>query len=397
MNNTNKKTRTVGNGEGSLYYSKALNCWVFDYFNEIGKRRREKQRKKESVKDFKARITKLKNELNNGTYVGKSTETVISLIEQHINTKHNDGITSARSYRRELETLNQIKKTCSNFCNKPIQNVTINDIEKAKENIKVYSNSTITKIWEKLNKAFTIAYSPSRKILSVNIMNDIDLKKPLSNKVTQKVKALTEHEHQRLIRILDNEERNHKYRNLVRMQDISGMRIGEVIARSINDLDTETHKFNVHNTITQDQNYNIILGKHTKTYNKKTQIDEGQRYLPLDYPLFSGLLEIIEEQKNNKIANINNLLFWDYEKNNFISPNEINSWLERLNKKYHICNDSLTTHRLRHTAITHWRNIGVPLSVIQYLAGHVEGSKITEETYIDTSLEYVENELKKII
>lgn len=36
------------------------------------------------------------------------------------------------------------------------------------------------------------------------------------------------------------------------------------------------------------------------------------------------------------------------------------------------------------------------LSAIQYLAGHVEGSDITETVYIDTSLEFVEKEIGKI-
>ena len=29
---TNKKTRTVGNGEGSLYYSESRKKWIFAYF-----------------------------------------------------------------------------------------------------------------------------------------------------------------------------------------------------------------------------------------------------------------------------------------------------------------------------------------------------------------------------
>ena len=36
------------------------------------------------------------------------------------------------------------------------------------------------------------------------------------------------------------------------------------------------------------------------------------------------------------------------------------------------------------------------LNVIQYLAGHVEGSKITEETYIDTTFDYVKATLNRI-
>lgn len=369
---------------------------MFQYFVN-GKRKNLKQRKNESTKDFRIRINKLRNELSDGTYIEKSTETVITLLEQYINSKYSDGITSARSYSRELQSLNQIKKTCDNFCNKPIQNVTIRDIEQAKEKIKVYSNSVISKIWELLNKAFIIAYSPSRRILNINIMQDIELKKPLSTKITEKVHSLKESERERLIAILDNEERNHKYRNIVKMQLVSGMRIGEVLARSVKDFNEKTMKFNVHNTLTTDENNNLILGEHTKTFNKRTQIDTGQRFLPLGTPLLSELAQIIEEQKSQKISNIKQLLFWDYEKNTFISPSEINSWLLRINNKYKICKESLSSHVLRHTALTHWRNINVPHDVIQYLSGHVKGSDITKEVYIENSFEYAENELQKIV
>ena len=390
------KTRTVGNGEGSLFYSETQKIWMFQYY-ENGKRKTVKQKKNELVKDFKTRITKLKNQLIDGTHIEKRTETIISILEQHIKSKNIDGITADGSYAREMETLAQIKRVCNKFCDKPIQKVTIRDIESIKEDIKQFSNSCISKIWRLLNKAFEIAASPSRKILNVNIMLDIELKKPISNKKTEKVEALTEKERNKLISILDKEERNHKYRNIVKMQLLSGMRIGEVVARSINDYNEKTKQFNVHNTITKDKNKKVILGEHTKTYNKRTQKDEGQRYLPLTNSLFSEIIDIIEEQKNKKITNIKQLIFWDYETNNFVCYNSINCWLRRINEKYKICNGSLSTHKLRHTAITHWRNIGVPYDAMQYLAGHIEGSNITSDVYIDTSLDYVERELRKIV
>lgn len=390
-----QKNKSKGNGEGTIYYNKTKEKWVGQYVIE-GKRKSVYQRKKESVSDFKKRFNKIMNDINQGTYLEKSVETVITIAEQYINVKHEDGITSGRSYKREIETLEAIKKSCSNFCDLPIQKVTIKNIENAKKNIRQYANSVIDKIWKLLTKSFDIACSPSRKILMYNIMRDETLKKPISIKETKKVKALTHKEFERLNKILDNEERNHKYRNIVKMQGISGMRIGEVLARSKKDYDRENNNFNVHNTLTQDETYKPVLGKHTKTFNKKTQIDNGQRYLPLDNELFSGLDEIIKEECTKKISNIYNLLFWDYKKNTFITPSEINSWLYRLNKKYNICEDKLTTHKLRHTALTYWNEKDIPLRVIQYLAGHVEGSEITDDVYIDINFDYVKNKLKEV-
>lgn len=394
-NKRTQKNKTKGNGERTIYYNKFKGIWVGQYTIN-GNRKSVYQRKNEKRTDFKKRFNQILNEINQGTYIGKSTETIITLAKQHIENKHTDGITSDRSYIRDLETLEQIKKTCSTFCDIPIQNVTIQQIEEAKKEIKLYANSVIDKIWRLLEKVFSMACSPSRRILTYNLMKDENLKKPLSEKKTKKVTSLTKEELEKLHHILDNQQRQHKYRNIVKMQVISGMRIGEVLARSKEDYDEETYKFDIHNTVTQDKEYKTILGNHTKTYNKKTQRDEGQRYLPLNNKLFMELVEIIKEQCNLKVRNIYNLLFWNYEKNTFITTSEVNSWLKRLNKKYKISKEELTTHRLRHTALTHWKEVGMDLSAIQYLAGHVEGSDITENVYIDTSLEFVEKEIKKV-
>ena len=150
--------------------------------------------------------------------------------------------------------------------------------------------------------------------------------------------------------------------------------------------------------VTLDKNGKLILGLHTKTFNKTTQIDDGERFLPIDSSIFCELQEIIKEQSNNKLTNLGHFLFWNYKSNTFVNPSSINSWLYRLNKKYNICNDNLSSHILRHTALTRWQHKNkISKPVIQYLAGHVEGSKITELVYIDTSLEHVKNELKNIV
>lgn len=395
--NRKQASKKNGNNEGTLYYSEALEKWVGQFWNKsTNKRITLTQRKNETVKEFKNRYYKSKEQMKDGTYIEKSKETIISLAETYIKQKHLDGDTSKRSYRRDIETINGIKKTCSDFCNIPIQSVTIKHIEKAKEEIKNYSNSEIKKIWHLLNKVFSIASSPSRKILIYNLMNDENLKKPISNKKTKKVKPLTSEELKKLNEVLDTIERNHKYRNIIKMQSISGMRIGEVLSRSVHDYDKENQLFYICNTLTQDENYHVIWSEHTKNYNKRTGVDEGERYLPLKNKLFSELISIIEEQKSKGINNSYNLLFWNYKNQKFISPNEVNSWLSRINKKYNICEGSLSTHRLRHTALTYWNELGLPLRVIQYFAGHVEGSSVTNRNYIDVSLEFSTEALNKI-
>lgn len=394
MNNKkNKRNKSVGNGEGSLYYSEILKRYVFQYFDTTNTRKTIKQHKNETIKQFKNRVTEIKNSLNNGTYIGKKKDTKRMIIENYIKQKFIDGITKGNSYKREKETLQQIAKCCSNFIDKPIQNVVLNDIQIAKENMKNYSSSTIDKIWRLLRKAFAIASSPSVKLITFNLMDDENLKKPISNKQTKKIMPLSKKERKKLEDILNNEEKEHKYRNIVKMEWVTGMRIGEVLARSLDDIKNTDKSFFIHNTLTTDEYGNTILGKHTKTYNKQTGIDEGERY----FPITKELDKLLEEILSHKITNIYKLLFWDYEKNTFISGGEVNSWLNRINEKYKISKKGLHNHRLRHDRITQWKEAKMEIKAIQYLAGHIEGSEITEKTYIDTSKDFAFKELEKAV
>ncbi len=79
----------------------------------------------------------------------------------------------------------------------------------------------------------------------------------------------------------------------------------------------------------------------------------------------------------------------------FISEKEVNAWLRRINKKYNISKENLHNHRLRHDRITQWKEAHIDMDAIQYLAGHITGSNITEDVYIDTSADFAFNELKK--
>lgn len=347
-----KKTtrKKKGNGQGSIYYDNTRQCWVGQYIYE-NKKRFVYQRKNETKTQFVARFNELLVKINNGTYIQKSNQTVKTIIEKHIKQKYNDGIVKGTSFKRDKDTLSAIEKCCFNFINKPIQQVCIDDIQSSKDNMKLYKQSGIDKMWRLLTKAFAIASSPSEKLITFNIMKDENLKKPMSNVETKKILPLTEEERQKLLHILDNQERNHKYRNIVKMEWLTAMRIGETLARSKKDIINNKNILYIHNTLTEDENGNTTLGEHTKTYNKTTGIDEGER----NFPISKELKEVIDSELSNNLTNIHGLLFWDYKKNTFVSDKDINSWLKRINDKYKISDKSLHNHRLRHDRITQWK------------------------------------------
>ena len=383
------KTKQNGNGQGTIYKSSRTGLYIGQYVTN-GKRHSVYQKKNEKIGDFKKRFNDILSSINTGTYIEKSNETFINILEKYVEQKHIDGITSESGYLREIYTINQIKNTCDNFIYKPIQKIKTEDIEEAKQYIRQYAQTSIDKIWRLLNKTFKIAIS-RRKIIFDPMENEI-LSKPISSKETIKVEALTIKEEKKLRKILNNQEQNHKYRNIVLLQLDTGMRIGEVLARSKGNIDLKNNTLLIDSTLTKDKNGKIILGKHTKTYNKKTNTDKGKRIITMNTEVRS----IINEVLSQKVFNIKNLLFWDYKKDTFVSYYEINSWLKRINKKYKITTLNLSTHNLRHTYITRLREAGVDMKIIQYLVGHVEGSSLTDEVYTSLSKEFIENELKKV-
>lgn len=390
MERRNKKSKSVGNGEGSLYFSEKLDCYVYQYYYD-GKRKTLKQKKGEQAKEFKDRVVDLKVKLGNGTYIEKRKDTFLSICEKHIKQKHDDGLVSDRTYTRDLATLELIKKCGSNFVNKPIQKITVEDIQESKKEMRKYSNSTIDKMWILINKTFKIAFS--RRLISFNIMLDESLAKPISSKEDKKIEALTVEEEKKLIDVLNNQERNHKYRDIILLQLYTGMRIGEVLALSKDCIDLDNNTITVYRTLTRDTKDNIVIGKHTKTFVRTANVDKGRRTFPMTQQVRNLIIKIL----NSKNKNIYNLIFWDYQNSTFISYNELNAWLRRINEKYHICSDNLHTHRLRHTFVTRCIEKGISLSVIQEIVGHVQSSSITLDTYTSISNDFIEQELKKLI
>lgn len=393
MERRNTKTKERGNGEGTIYFSNALNCYVAQYVEPNGTRKTLKQRKNEKNTDFKKRFNNIIASINQGTYIEQTDTSLYNILKRHIENKHDTGIISDRSYIRDTETLKLLEKCCKDFIYKPIQKVTVLDVKKAlpkfveielqdpKTNqkvVKIYSQQVIDKLYMHLRKGFKIAIS--ERIISYNVVENESIKKPKSKKEKSKVEALTINEEKSLIEILKSTE--HKYTNIILLALFTGMRIGEILALSRDNIDLKNETITIERTLTRDKNDKVILGQKTKT-------QTGQRTIFIS----KNAKDVLKNALSANIINVYNLVFYDYERNTFITPVEINCFLQRLNKKYSFCSH-IHTHVLRHTYATRCIEAGMSAKVLQKNLGHSD-IETTLNTYTSVFEKFNKDENEK--
>lgn len=369
------KTKSRGNGDGTIYKSETRG-WVGQI--SLGRDANGKLVRKtvyaKTRAEVKAKLEKIKSEYENGECPPISEITVHQLIEELIEDDLKMNHIAEGTYSRKLSTLKVIDKLdVSQMC---IQNVTEEDIKSSLYDLTPYSDSVISKVYGLLRRCFDVAIH--RDIIAKSPMSYI--KKPHSDKQVKKVRALTIEEQRKLINILQNTDIKYKTQMLLMMY--TGMRMGEINALDLNDVDLTFKTITVRRTLTKDSIERTIIGDTTKTY-------AGQRKIPLTSQAIELLRDYLQKYEPNK----EHLLFHDDKKEQLISVNQVNQALHRLLEKYNIIDKTVhgdvTCHSLRHTYATRCIEGGMSAKVLQSLLGHSDIS-ITLNTYCDAFAEYQE-------
>ena len=362
-------------GDGAIYFDEKRKLYIGQItlgFDENGKRKR-KTVYGHSKTEVKEKIKAVEYQIFEGSFVDVSTITVYQLAKQILDDKLNQGEIQETTYFRNIETLKQLKDIYTT----PLQALNEAQIKDFLLGKIDYSQSTINKVYILLSS--TLKEAVKKHIISVNPMENI--KKPKSKQKHEKVRALTKDEQKKLMSVLVNEDINYSRQMLLSL--LTGMRMGEINALSVNDVNFNFNVITVKRTISRGSKGEAVISDTTKT-------SAGTRKLPMTSDVRKILLDCVGDKKGGYIFTHNSRL---------VTTSQVNSQYMRVIKKYDIIDSSVDgkvdLHSLRHTYGTRCIEGGMSFKALQELMGHTD-IKVTMNTYCDATNDFINDNMSRV-
>lgn len=294
--------------------------------------------------------------------------TLPELVRNRLKSDFEKNFVGEQGYSRNVETLLIIERNV--IGNTPIAELTEIHVDAFLRSLTSYSNSVISKVYRLVKMGFDIALN--KDIIKKNIMLSPELRCPKSIKPNKKIRGLDEEEQALFLETMNNHKApkgRNDYRKQLLIELFTGMRMGEINALKVENIDFKKKIIRVRNTVSRGQDFRTFIKDGTKTYN-------GLRDVPMNKLVEPILREAVQEMPKNPYG----LIFYDQKKKAVITTSQVNNFYKRICAKCGLEDNG--QHSLRHTFATRCIEAGIPPVVLKNWLGHKD-IHITLDTYAD--------------